>query len=84
MCEVWSLSQSKNIPQKISRSPRGPKFSPLRELGRIAPAQGEYRSAEKILLTALKDREADLGVGDVVSERYSTTGLVPTPAFNGY
>lgn len=77
------LKRSQEVREGLDGFKPSNNFSPLRELGRIALAQGEYRNAEEILSMALKDREADLGVGDVVSERYSTTGLVPAPTFNG-
>ncbi|KAL9619090.1 MAG: hypothetical protein Q9160_006266 [Pyrenula sp. 1 TL-2023] len=65
-----NLYKSKEIRESMVGFKPAHNFSPFRELGRIAIAQGEYNKGEEILMRALKDREADLKiVGDEVSER---------------
>lgn len=64
-----NLYKSKEIRESIEGFKVAHNFSPFRELGRIAIAQGDYEEGKDILTRALKDREADLGVGDKVSER---------------
>jgi hypothetical protein len=77
------LKRSQKVRKGLNGFKSSDNFSPLRELGRIALAQGKFRNAKEILSTALKNREADLGVSDVMSERYNTTGLILVPTFNG-
>lgn len=66
-----NLKKSQEIRESLEGFKPSNNFSPFRELGRIAVAQGEYEKAEEVLLTALRDREADLGIGDIVSDRFA-------------